>query len=372
MTPPTDSAAAARVTEHLGVSRTNVDEPLLVLDDLKTHFQTDRGLVRAVDGVSLTHEARRVARRRRRIRLGQDRPQSLDHGPAAEDRGHVGLGPLRRARGARPARQGHAAPLGRRDVDGLPEPAELAEPADEGRQADHRAAEAPPRHGPHERPRHRGATVARRAHPRGRASPRPVPARVVGRHAPARDDRDRARLRPDDPVRRRADHRPRRHRAGPDPRADRRAAPRPQHVGHPRHPRPRRRRRSHRPDRRDVRRQARRAGPDEDAVREHEDALHPGVDEEHPEAHRREPHTARHDSRSSAGPRPPPAGLPVRAALRVRPRQVSPGGTTARAGRPSRSRVRVLVSRRFAGVPGARRRTRARAGGVAVGIGEAS
>ena len=54
MTPSADSAAFGRVNEHLGVSRTHPDEPLLVLDDLKTHFRTDRGLVRAVDGVSLS------------------------------------------------------------------------------------------------------------------------------------------------------------------------------------------------------------------------------------------------------------------------------------------------------------------------------
>jgi len=40
----------------LGVSRSTSDGPLLVLDDLKTHFRTERGLVRAVDGVSLTME----------------------------------------------------------------------------------------------------------------------------------------------------------------------------------------------------------------------------------------------------------------------------------------------------------------------------
>jgi peptide/nickel transport system ATP-binding protein len=54
VTPPPDSTAADRVTDHLGVSRVHPEEPLLVLDDLKTHFQTDRGLVRAVDGVSLS------------------------------------------------------------------------------------------------------------------------------------------------------------------------------------------------------------------------------------------------------------------------------------------------------------------------------
>jgi peptide/nickel transport system ATP-binding protein len=38
----------------LGVSRTNTDAPLLELVDMKTHFKTERGLVRAVDGVTLT------------------------------------------------------------------------------------------------------------------------------------------------------------------------------------------------------------------------------------------------------------------------------------------------------------------------------
>ena len=121
------------------------------------------------------------------------------------------------------------------------------------------------------------AAAARRPHPRGGATPRAVPARDVGRHAPAGDDRHRPRLRPDAAVRRRADDRPRRHRAGADPRPDRRAAPRPQHVGDPRHPRPRRRRRPHRRDRRDVRRQAGREGADRDAVRQHEDAVHRGA-----------------------------------------------------------------------------------------------
>ena len=53
MTPAPDPTVG-RVAEHLGVSRTHPDEPLLALDDLKTHFRTDRGLVRAVDGVSLS------------------------------------------------------------------------------------------------------------------------------------------------------------------------------------------------------------------------------------------------------------------------------------------------------------------------------
>ena len=54
---------------------------------------------------------------------------------------------------------------------------------------------------------------------------RRVPARAVGRHAPARDDRDGDRQRPGGADRRRADDRARRHRAGPDHGAARRPAP---------------------------------------------------------------------------------------------------------------------------------------------------
>ena len=58
-----------------------------------------------------------------------------------------------------------------------------------------------------------------------------LPARVLGRHAPARDDRDGARQRPEAADRRRADDRARRHGAGADPRADRAAAARARHGG---------------------------------------------------------------------------------------------------------------------------------------------
>ncbi len=69
-TPPPETRSSDRVSErlsehhsehlvehlleHLGVSRTHPDAPLLEVDDLRTRFKTERGLVRAVDGVSLT------------------------------------------------------------------------------------------------------------------------------------------------------------------------------------------------------------------------------------------------------------------------------------------------------------------------------
>ena len=71
-----------------------------------------------------------------------------------------------------------------------------------------------------ESPRDRAAE--RSASPPGRRARR-LPAPVLGRHAPARDDRHGAHLRPRHADRRRADDRPRRDDPGPDPRADARA-----------------------------------------------------------------------------------------------------------------------------------------------------
>ena len=69
-----------------------------------------------------------------------------------------------------------------------------------------------------------------------------LPAPVLGRHAPARDDRDGARVRAEAADRRRADDRARRDDPGADPRAAARARRRAQHGADPDHPRPRRRR----------------------------------------------------------------------------------------------------------------------------------
>ena len=65
--------------------------------------------------------------------------------------------------------------------------------------------------------------------PERRGAGRRLPAPVLGRHAPARDDRDGARLRAEAAHRRRADHGARRHDPGPDPRVLRELVTR---VGH--------------------------------------------------------------------------------------------------------------------------------------------
>ena len=66
--------------------------------------------------------------------------------------------------------------------------------------------------------------LAARRHPGAEAAHRRLPAPAVGRHAPARHDRDGAHQLAGAPDRRRADDGPRRHRPGPDPRADRAAS----------------------------------------------------------------------------------------------------------------------------------------------------
>ena len=92
-----------------------------------------------------------------------------------------------------------------------------------------------------------GQQARRRAARTGRHPERPrprarLPAPVLGRHAPARDDRDGARAQPRRADRRRADDRARRDGAGADRRADRPREDGVRHRRDPDHARPRRRR----------------------------------------------------------------------------------------------------------------------------------
>ena len=90
--------------------------------------------------------------------------------------------------------------------------------------------------------------------PNPRAAGRQLPARDVGRHAPARGDRDRDGQQPGRDHRRRADHRARRHRAGAGARGAGGGPGRDRRGDGADHPRPRRDRRARRPGLRDVRR----------------------------------------------------------------------------------------------------------------------
>ena len=111
-----------------------------------------------------------------------------------------------------------AAIRGNDDRDDLPGPAVLAAPVLQGRQAADRGDPGAPRRLQGGRPATRAVELLELVGiPDPAAARRPVPARVLGRHAPARDDRDGARQRAEAADRRRADDRARRDRAGADP-----------------------------------------------------------------------------------------------------------------------------------------------------------
>ncbi len=193
---------------------------LLEVEDLRTSFRTPRGTVRAVDGVSLTVDARDRARHRRRVGVGQDRAGSLDHGTAdrratwsaaarSATRGRelIGAPPaeLRRLWGTEMAMVfqdpmtslNPVMRIGRQITEGMRYHLGLSKEAaqvvavkllsDVGIPDPERAAA-------------------------------PVPARAVGGHAAAGHDRHRAGHRAEAAAGRRAHHGARRHRAGPDPR----------------------------------------------------------------------------------------------------------------------------------------------------------
>ena len=221
-----------------------LDVPLLEVRDLAVKF-IDRRRRRARRRRRLLLGRRRpLARHRRRVRLGQERlePDACS-GSRAPRNAHV----QRRGavRGPRPARavRGRAARGARRgDRDDLPGPALLAAPVLPRRRPARRGGARAPRRLQEGGARPGDRDAAARRHPGAALARGLLPARVLRRHAPARDDRDGADQRAQAADRRRADDRARRDRAGADPRADRAAAVRDRHRRDHDHPRPRRRR----------------------------------------------------------------------------------------------------------------------------------
>ena len=127
---------------------------LLEVTDLRTGFRTPGGLVRAVDGVSLT-----LDRGRTLGIVGES-----GSGKSVLSRSIMGLLPKRNVvREGRVVYDGQdltalagkapAQPVGRRDVDGLPGPDDRAQPGPQDRQPDHRGPPPPPRRRPQDRQR---------------------------------------------------------------------------------------------------------------------------------------------------------------------------------------------------------------------------
>ena len=152
-----------------------------------------------------------------------------------------------RSTGSRPlSRPGDPQPAGaraepdprRRARDDLPGPDDLAQPVPEDLAPDDRGAARA--QGAWARPRRarRGIAMLELVGIPEAARPvRHVPARVLGRHAPAGDDRHGAPVRARPADRRRADHGARRHRAGADPGAAAAAQARARHGDRADHPR---------------------------------------------------------------------------------------------------------------------------------------
>ena len=206
---------ASEATDHVA------DRPVVLeLRDLHVTFPTEFGDVQAVRGVDLDGARGRDARHRRRVRVGQVGDVPRRDGPAAEVGAHRGLGRrsaatelvgrrsascVNRARGKRIAMifqdplsaLNPAHRIGDQIVEMIRSHQDMSK-----EQAAERAVELLDIVGIPQ-PADAGAAV---------------PARVLRRHAPARDDRHGDRQRPRGADRRRADDGARRDGAGADPR----------------------------------------------------------------------------------------------------------------------------------------------------------
>src|SRR6266498_639968 len=198
------------------------------------------------------------------------------------------------------------------------------------------------------RARDRDAAAGRYSRPRG--TRRSLSASALGRHAPARHDRDGARLSPQGADRRRADHRARRDDPGADPRAPRPAPARAGHGGAPDHARSRRGRGPRRPRRRHVRGPRRRNGADGRAVRASHSSLYRGAARGRAASRRSpRPRAAARDPRSGAGRDRLADRLPVPPALSSCLGQMPHRAAVAR-DRHFRTH-RALLARHRAGTP---------------------
>ena len=194
---------------------------LLDVEHLRVGFRTEDGVVQAVDDVSLPAARGRGAGDRRRVGLGQvgvgaDAAWASRRAPNATFEGTAtlkGTGPAQRDATTSCARL-----RGEEIAMIFQDPMTSLNPVQRIGDADRRADPGAPRHGLAGGARPHGRAARARRHPARRGAHPQLPARVLRRHAPARDDRDGAVVRPVGADRRRAHHRAGRDDPGPDPR----------------------------------------------------------------------------------------------------------------------------------------------------------
>ncbi len=292
---------------------------LLDVRDLHVEFRTRDGIAKAINGVSFDLRQRETLAILGESGSGKSVTAQAIMGILDTPPGYVTGGKVKllRHRPAASSREGASDRPGGRDLDDLPGRPELAQPGVPGGLADRRDVPHPQGHEPLGR-----VGAGRAAHgagqdPRGQGARQGLPAPVLRRHAPAHHDRDGDRLDPS-AHRRRADHRPRRHRAGADHGAAQGAAGGVGHGPDPDHPRPGRGRRRRRPDRGHVRRAHRRERRRPRPVQPPGPRVHQGPAGLDPAPGPARPDPVR-DRRPAAQPDAHPAGVPVQPAVRSPP-----------------------------------------------------
>ena len=221
--PPAPRSGAA--ASGRSPSRPIPDAPLLVVEGLPTHFKLRSARVKAVDGVSFRSTTARRWASPASPAAARRRPRSRSSGSCPPTR-RSSAGSVRAVRD-RPRAQDRDTRCRRyrwREISIVFQGAMNAlNPVQRDRRPDRRADRVSGSGQTRRGARRAGRRAAGAGgHPEG-ARPG-LPARAVGRHAPAGDDRDGPRLRPGDRHRRRADDGPRRHGPGPDPGAPRAAS----------------------------------------------------------------------------------------------------------------------------------------------------
>ena len=188
-----------RLPRPEGEVHARVAEPLLEVKDLKVHFPTDDGVVKAVDGVSSRVQPGETLGDRGGVRLGQERDVPHRHGPdRLEGRGQIDGEVIFQGQDLLEACPTRCASIrGAKISDDLPGPHDVAAPVLQGGRPDRRGASARTRTSPRRRRwTRRSRCCGKVGIPKPGGARQAVPARVLRRHAPAGDDRDGARAEP--------------------------------------------------------------------------------------------------------------------------------------------------------------------------------